>query len=144
MKFPCKKWGKLNVNYFKTKKGFITKKKCDFFAVTRKITIKSLCEAQDNWNFSYCIGKIEDFDYTTRLSYLGLCIFAKRNAHVCVESFAFANAHFSYFFAFLHKYKPFWIWINITGVLGLLLKRRNLLCVKKLILMLLRKTNMTM
>ena len=45
---------------------------------------------------------------------------------------------------FLHKYKPFWIWINIAGVLGLLPKRRNLLCVKKLILMLLRKINMTM
>ena len=36
------------------------------------------------------------FSYTTRLIYLGLCIFAKRNAHVDVGSFASANVQFSY------------------------------------------------
>ena len=54
----------------------------------------------------YCIGKIDFFfeisvfltifSYTTRLGFLGQCIFAKQNAHVCVESSAFANAHLSY------------------------------------------------
>ena len=55
----------------------------------------------------YCIGKIDFFfvisvfltifPYTTRLIYLRPCISAKRNAHVCVESSAFANAHLSYY-----------------------------------------------
>ena len=31
-------------------------------------------------NIFYCIGKIKDFDYTTRLSFLEMCIFAKQNA----------------------------------------------------------------
>ena len=54
----------------------------------------------------YCIGKIDItfdisvfltiFPYTTRLGYLGQCMFAKQNAHVCVESFAFVNARLSY------------------------------------------------
>ena len=55
---------------------------------------------------SYCIGKIDFFfeisvflmifPYTTRLGFLRQCIFAKRNAHVCAESFAFASACLSY------------------------------------------------
>ena len=48
-------------------------------------------------SYIYCIGKIEDFDYTTRLSFLGLSVFAKQNAHVCIEIFDFVNAHFSYY-----------------------------------------------
>jgi len=45
----------------------------------------------------YWIGKIADFDYSKRLIYIELCMFAKQNAHVCVGSFSSANAQFSYY-----------------------------------------------
>lgn len=35
------------------------------------------------------------FPYTTRLGFIELCIFAKQNAHVCVEGSTFVNAHIS-------------------------------------------------
>ena len=45
-------------------------------------------------DFCYCIGKIDfyldfiqDFSYTTRLSFFRLCIFAKQNAHVAKPLF---------------------------------------------------------
>ena len=47
--------------------------------------------------FSLYFSTFNGFSYTTRLGFLGQCIFAKQNAHVCVESSAFANAHLSYF-----------------------------------------------